>query len=423
MKIYFDMVGCRLNQAEIENLAQKFYAHGDEIISDADQADLIIINTCCVTAKAAADSRKMIRHYAHNTYGQIIVTGCWGTLFSDEALALPAVKRLVSNADKEFLVEKTFDLLDTDLRIADVPRIPVEGLRKRTRAFIKVQDGCDQHCTYCLTRIARGKSTSVTPEKVLTSIDSVVRSGAKEVVLTGVQLGAWGKDLPEKFTIAHLLQEIFRATQIQRVRLSSIEPWDIDQNFIDLFDNSRLCPHLHIPLQSGSESTLKRMARKTSPVKYELLINTIRKHGPVIAITTDIIVGFPGETDCDFEDSLNFVSKLELAGGHVFSYSPMTGTPAAKFPFQIPAAIKKQRSQKMREVFLNARTSFMQDLIGKEVSVLWEKSEVKNGQYYLSGLTDTYMPIKALSKKDLYNQISQVLITDMINDKSLEGTL
>ncbi len=423
MKIYFDMVGCRLNQAEIENLAQKFYAHGDEIISDADQADLIIINTCCVTAKAAADSRKMIRHYAHNTSGQIIVTGCWGTLFRDEALALPAVKRLVSNADKEFLVEKTFDLSDTDLRIADVPRIPVEGLRKRTRAFIKVQDGCDQHCTYCLTRIARGKSYSITPEIVLKSIDNAVSSGAKEVVLTGVQLGAWGKDLPDKITIAHLLRTIFLGTQIQRVRLSSIEPWDIDQNLIEVFGNSRLCPHLHIPLQSGSESTLRRMARKTSPGKYEFLIYTIKKHVPDIAITTDLIVGFPGETDMDFEDSLNFVSELQLAGGHVFSYSAMAGTPAANFPFQVPAAVKKQRSQKMREILLSARISFMQDLIGKEVSVLWEKSELKIGHYYLSGLTDTYMPIKVRSKIDLYNQISQVLITDMINDKFLEGTL
>jgi len=176
-------------------------------------------------------------------------------------------------------------------------------------------------------------------------------------------------------------------------------------------------------LQSGSESTLRRMARKTSPGKYEFLIYTIKKHVPDIAITTDLIVGFPGETDMDFEDSLNFVSELQLAGGHVFSYSAMAGTPAANFPFQVPAAVKKQRSQKMREILLSARISFMQDLIGKEVSVLWEKSELKIGHYYLSGLTDTYMPIKVRSKIDLYNQISQVLITDMINDKFLEGTL
>lgn len=423
MKVYFDMIGCRLNQAEIEYLAQKFVVHGDGVVPDASNADIIIVNTCCVTAKAAADSRKMIRHYANNSSGQVIVTGCWGTLFREKALSLPSVSHVIRNLNKENLVEKLFNLPYGFLDNSNQTRTPLEGSRRRTRAFVKVQDGCDQHCTYCLTRIARGKSRSSSTEEILSNINNAVRGGAKEVVLTGVQLGSWGKDLFEDTSISNLIKTIIDESIVERVRLSSIEPWDIDQDLINLFENSRLCPHLHIPLQSGTASTLKRMARRMTPDRFHLLISTIKKKIPEIAITTDIIVGFPGETDSDFEETRNFVNKLDLAGGHVFSYSPMQGTPAANFASQVPSKIKKQRNLAMRESFYNSRSRFMHNLVGKEVNVLWEKSERIEDKYLVSGLTDTYVPIHAHADKDVYNQISKVLIQEVVNNKYLKGKI
>jgi threonylcarbamoyladenosine tRNA methylthiotransferase MtaB len=417
MKIFLDMVGCRLNQAEIESMANRLSLHGEEIVAEASLADIIIVNTCCVTAKAAADSRKMIRHLVKNSPGQVVVTGCWGTLFSDEALSLESVLNVVRNDDKETLVENLLGLPADALKDRSYVRQALPGGRQRTRAFIKVQDGCNNHCTYCLTRIARGESHSVPAHEIIRDIRAAIDGGAREVVLTGVQLGYWGKDVSEDMTIGTLMEMILRDTSIERLRLSSIEPWDINPSFFSLWKDQRLCRHLHIPLQSGSESVLRRMARKVTPEKFRRLIEAAQAEIHGIAITTDMIVGFPGESNEDFEESIKYVEGLKLAGGHVFTYSAMPGTPAAAFPDQVPNILRKERNQRMREVLFTSNLDFRKSLIGRKAEVLWEKSVNNGGGFLLSGLTETYMRVESKAVQDLRNCISSVLITGL-NDKN-----
>src|SRR6266545_6083681 len=333
MKIYLDTIGCRLNQSEIESMARQFRAVGHEIVTSAQMADMAVVNTCAVTNEAAADSRGKIRQIARAGVDEIIATGCWATLQPQQANALPSVRRVVTNARKDHLVSEVLDLPQESFDLEPIARKPLPGLHRRTRAFIKVQDGCDNHCTFCVTTIARGEGRSRSVAEVILDIQSALDGGTKEIVLTGVHLGSWGQDFGKH--LRDLIQVILRETDIPRLRLSSLEPWDLDADFFSLWDAStnsadRLMPHLHLPLQSGCESTLRRMARKITPQTFRELVCAARDVMPDVAITTDIIAGFPGETDEEFAESLVFVHEMNFAGGHVFTYSPRPGTGAAK---------------------------------------------------------------------------------------------
>ena len=267
------------------------------------------------------------------------MTGCWASLEPQAAAALPRVSNVVINQRKDNLVR---DLLAPDRPLFDaepLARTPLPGLRQRTRAFIKVQDGCDNRCTFCITTIARGRSRSRPIADVCRDIDAALAGGAREIVLTGVHLGAWGKDLG--MDLRRLVHAVLSRTDVPRLRLSSLEPWDLDREFFDLWEDPRLCPHLHLPLQSGCAATLRRMARRTTPRSFRLLLEAARDLIPEVAITTDVIAGFPGETEAEFEESLAFVREMEFAGGHAFTYSPRPGTAAARRPDQI-AALRPQ---------------------------------------------------------------------------------
>jgi threonylcarbamoyladenosine tRNA methylthiotransferase MtaB len=416
MKIYFDSVGCRLNQAEIEKMAIDFRAAGHEIVETADNADLVIINTCAVTAAAASDSRQKIRQANRLGVPRIVATGCWATLSPAEAKGLPGVSTVILNSDKDNLVKQILGGVKDVFDLEPLERVPLPGIHHRTRAFIKVQDGCNNFCTYCVTRIARGSSVSMSKQNILDEILSAEKGGAQEIVLSGVHLGCWGRDLEEKETISDLISYLLKVTNIPRIRLSSIEPWDLDEHFFDLWENPRLCQHFHLPLQSGCSATLKRMARHTTPELYRSLVNMIRSRMPDAAITTDIIVGFPGETEVDHAESLEFVKSMQFAEGHVFKFSPREGTAASKLPEKVHGTIARSRSEEMRNVLAASHQEYEKRFINRKTEVLWESHTEKiNGKFHLHGLSGNYLPVCAWSSENLWNKISEVRLVSISN--------
>jgi threonylcarbamoyladenosine tRNA methylthiotransferase MtaB len=421
MKIYLDSVGCRLNQSEIEAYARQFRMAGHQLVGSPDQADLVVVNTCTVTAAAASDSRQKLRHAARAGAAQIVATGCWATLNPTQAASLPAVHWVVNNLDKDRLVPLVLQISEQSIQETPLERQPLPGSRGRTRAFIKVQDGCDNHCTYCVTRLARGASRSRTIPEVLQDIHAALCGGTQEIVITGVHLGAWGEDLFPSHHLRQLVQAILADTDAPRLRLSSLEPWDLQPDFFDLWQDRRLCRHLHLPLQSGCQATLRRMARKTTPHAFASLVQLARSAIPQVALTTDIIVGFPAETAADFDASLDFVQRMHFAGGHVFTYSERPGTPAAGFPGAVPHVERKTRYARMQAVISQAELDFRQSFLGQELDVLWETAQPQSvSGWELSGLTDNYLRVQATSAARLWNRITPVKLTH-INQHALVG--
>ncbi len=411
MKVFLDSVGCRLNQSEIERIGRDFRLAGCELVGDPAQADLAVINTCAVTRRADADSRQKTRQAARAGVDQIILTGCWATLEEHNALELPKVTRVVKNDDKNHLVAdflgQPFELFNRE----PLPREPLPGSRMRTRAFIKAQDGCNNCCAFCVTTLARGSALSLPAESVLNEVRAALRGGSQEIVLCGVHLGYWGKDLNRGISLRDLIQLILEETDIPRLRLSSLEPWNLDVDFFSLWQDARLCRHLHLPLQSGSNVTLRRMARKTSQDDFSRLIAAARAAIPDVAITTDIIVGFPGETEEEFEESLAFIKAMNFAGGHVFTYSERDGTPAASFDHTVPISIRRDRGAVMRAAFTRSSEHYRHAFVGKILRVLWESTtDTGEAGWQLSGLTDNYLRVMARSDEDRWNQISDVEI-------------
>ena len=407
MKIFFDMIGCRLNQSEVEALANVFHALGHEIVAEPSAADVAIVNTCAVTVKAAADSRKQLRKAGREGASQVIATGCWATLYPEEALALPGVTGVVVNDEKDNLPANLLELAELDLGQIEMVREPLPGDRSRTRAFIKVQEGCDSHCTYCITRLARGRSQSQNFNQIDRAIEAALKGGTKEVVLTGVELGVWGRDLVEPKSLADLLDHVLDFSGLDRIRLSSIEPWDFDPAILPLWKDFRLCRHLHIPMQSGSDPVLKKMGRSLSSEGYLTLVQTVREAIPEVAITTDVITGFPGETEEQFEETLGMIRKIGFAGGHVFTYSPRPGTAAYKMKETTPKSVAKARNATLRKVFNETGRNYRAKYISEVCSVLWESSELlENGMWQLSGLTDNYIRVYATADQDLWNEVS-----------------
>lgn len=450
MKIYLDTIGCRLNQAEIETMARQFRAAGHTIVATADEADLAVINTCTVTSQAASDSRGKIRQAARLGAEEILVTGCWAALEPQAAATLPGVRRVVPNDRKDSLVADILNLQPSTLRVepqseafdlepfglnasADaspealrakpLTRVPLPGLRQRTRAFIKVQDGCDNHCTFCITAIARGAGRSRPIPDVLADIRAALAGGAKEIVLTGVHLGSWGQDLSTRLKagfglhLCDLVAAILKETDTLRLRLSSLEPWDLDADFFSLWQDSRLCRHLHLPLQSGSPAILRRMARKTTPESFTALVQAARAAIPDVAITTDVIAGFPGETEAEFTETLDFVRQMNFSGGHVFTYSARPGAAAARLPNQVPHLVRKQRNAILRAAFEELSRAYRAQFIGQTLLVLWESaSSLGEDGWRLEGLTGNFLRLTALAPQPKWNVMDNVRLTALTGD-------
>ncbi|MBK6647723.1 MAG: tRNA (N(6)-L-threonylcarbamoyladenosine(37)-C(2))-methylthiotransferase MtaB [Anaerolineales bacterium] len=409
MKIFLDTVGCRLNQAEIESMSRQYRAAGHEIVATAETADMAVVNTCAVTIQAASDSRGKIRAIARAGVNEIAATGCWTSLQPKEAAALPNVRHVIGNDKKDSLVSQTLNLHPSTFDLEPISRIPIPGIHRRTRAFIKAQDGCDNACTFCVTTLARGAGRSRPLAEVIDDVNSALAGGSKEIVLTGVHLGSWGQEHGSH--LRQLVEALLQNTDVQRLRLSSLEPWDLDQAFFSLWTDPRLMPHLHLPLQSGSDSTLRRMARKTTTRSFCELVRAARAVLPDVAITTDIIAGFPGETDEEFDHTLGFVREMDFAGGHVFSYSPRPGTGAARMKGQVGPELRKRRNRILQDTLDESAKSYRERFIGKTLPVLWESTTEYGGSgWRMEGWTGNYLRVGAFAPSPRWNEVDEVVL-------------
>ncbi len=404
-------------------MASQFRTAGHEIVATAKEADLAVVNTCSVTAGAASDSRGAIRRVKRLGAGEIIVTGCWATLEPQKAGELSGVHKIVPNLEKDGLVTDLLHLPQEFFYLNRLARQPLPGLRHRTRAFIKIQDGCNNRCTFCITTIARGVSRSRSVEDVITDIQSALDGGTKEIILTGVHLGMWGQDFLEPHHLSDLVSILLDQTMVTRLHLSSLEPWDLDADFFHLWDDPRLCRHLHLPLQSGSSDVLCRMGRKTMPDSFAALVISAQETIPDAAITTDVMVGFPGETEAEFVETLDFVNAMKFAGGHVFTFSARPGTVAARLDGQVRSEVQKERSAILRDVFSKAAEVFRCKFIGRTMPVLWESAhQLSNASWKLEGLTDNYLRVAATASEPRRNKIDKVKL-DKSNNDCLTGSI
>jgi threonylcarbamoyladenosine tRNA methylthiotransferase MtaB len=336
---------------------------------------------------------------------------------------MPGVIQIVPNQEKESLVARVLNVERQAFGLEPLAREPIPGSRNRTRAFIKVQDGCDNRCTFCITTIARGENRSWEEERVIDDIHLALRGGVKEAVLTGVHLGSWGYDFDPPRHLGELIRSILTNTDVPRLRISSLEPWDLDTDFFELWEDPRLCRHLHLPLQSGSASVLRRMARKTTPDDYAELIASARARIPNVAITTDLIAGFPGETEAEFKEGCEFVQKMAFAGAHVFTYSERAGTAAAEMPHPVHNYTRKERSATLREITASSAQAYRESFLGKELDVLWESSRPIDGQLWdFTGLTDNYLRVKTRTTHPVWNTITPTRMIG-VNGTSIQGEI
>lgn len=411
MRVNLQALGCRLNEAELEQWATDFQQRGHEITSSADDADLLVINTCAVTGEAGRKSRQFIRRIQRNNpKAKLVVSGCYVTLEQQQAANIEGIDLVVTNQDKDRLVEHIHRELNLQAR--SIPgqwsAKTVLFQRGRSRAFIKVQDGCRWRCSYCIVTVARGEERSIPVEQVIRQINQYVVQGVKEIVLTGVHLGGYGSDMASD--LYSLIQAVLKETDVKRIRLGSLEPWDIHEKFFSLFEDSRLMPHLHLPLQSGSDSVLRRMSRRCKTVDYAELIMMARQAIPDFNVTTDIIAGFPGETDEEWQAGYDFIESMGFGYIHVFSFSPRVGTKAAGFSDSVRPEVMKQRSRQLQGLANKMKQIFVLQQRGKTYQVLLEdKVEVLgHGKYRYSGYTPNYLRVEiASAKKSMSNTIIQ----------------
>lgn len=427
MKVFLSSIGCRLNHSEIETLARQLIAAGHEITDDPTQADKVVMNTCAVTVGAARDVRQQTRRiHRQNNDAEILLTGCYATLSPDELSTINGVTQVVPNVEKANIAR----ILDpqAQLDLPDFDKEPImrayhAGTTSHTRAFIKVQDGCDNKCTFCITTVARGESVSRHLADIVTEIRDLHQAGYQEAVLTGVHLGSYGFDFGNQAGLKELVQAILTHTDIPRVRLSSLEPWDIPDDFFTLWENKRLLPHLHMPLQAGSDKTLRRMARRTRKDSFRQLVADAQTNIPDLNLTTDIIVGFPGESEADFDESIDFVEEIGFSRLHAFPYSPRPGTAAATMDGQLSKEIKRGRMDRMLALERELGSAFHNRYVGKTVNVLWESvsGADENGLRW-NGYTDNYIRISAHGPADLLNRVTPVKIESAQYD-SVSGVL
>jgi len=421
VRIRVDSIGCRLNISEVEEMARSFAKAGHRLVGPGDVADLYVFNTCAVTHVAARKSRQIIRQMRRaNPNGSVVVTGCYAQLSPQDIEALD-VDMIVSNRQKDNLPQLAAQaglLADADpvpaSDAASFIEAPLDSGGSHTRAFIKVQDGCDNRCTFCIVTVARGAGRSRAVSDIIAEVNRLVNLGYQEAVLSGVHLGSYGHDFGDPQGLRTLVNAILTETDLPRLRLSSLEPWDLDADFFELWQNERLLPHLHLPLQSGCDETLRRMARRTSQAEFSQLVETARAAIPDVSITTDIIVGFPSETDQEFAESLAFVEEMAFSKLHIFRYSRREGPAAAAMKNQVPPQVTQERSRQMHALNARLEETFRRNFVGRTMPVLWESSEPYGFGQQWSGLTGNYLRVVAQTGPDvdLQNQVIKTKLVD-----------
>jgi threonylcarbamoyladenosine tRNA methylthiotransferase MtaB len=409
--------GCKLNQADSDTLAWQFMEAGFDLVSADEAADVYVVNSCTVTHVADRKARHALRAARRrNPNATIVATGCYAQRSPEELRRLEEVDLVVGNADKASLVrqivewrgEATVPCAVGDDAQAFSPRLA------RTRAMVKIQEGCNQVCAYCIVPRVRGRERSIPPDQIIGEINRYLSRGYKEVVLTGTQLGSYGFDLAD-MGLARLLERILMETDVARLRVSSLQPQEISQGLLGLWSDRRLCPHFHLPLQSGSDTVLKRMRRRYTARLYAGAVELVRQRIPGVAITADVIAGFPGETDEEFEETYALCERVGFASMHVFPYSVRPGTSAAHFGDQVASEVKSRRAQALLELAETQETEFRTRSLGQVRPVLWEEAREANGLTLWSGLTDNYIRVVGESAAPLANQITMARLTSLEN--------
>lgn len=401
-KIAITTLGCRANQLESSILSDSLKEYGFEVVNFKEIADFYIVNSCTVTEKSDKESRYFARQAkARNPNAKVILTGCYAQVSAEDALKFDEIDYVFGNTEKEN-IPAFLDSLDQNEEKVFVSDIMSQNLFRakkvysasgRTRAIIKVQDGCNFRCSYCIIPYARGKSRSNSVENVIEQAKIIVEKGFKELVLSGIHLGQWGLDLTPQSSLAAMIKELEKVDGLDRIRISSIDPQEFTEEFIDLFVKStKLCRHLHISLQSGNNDVLKNMRRRYSVEFYSELIKNLSSKIPDLAVGSDIIVGFPGETDEQFEDTCKNLESLPISYIHVFSYSRRKGTPAADMLDQVPEHIKKMRSEKLKSIASKKHDEFVNAQIGKTYKILVERTRDKKSGM-LKGMTDNFLTV------------------------------
>ena len=425
--VHLQTLGCRLNEAELETWARDYRQQGITVTQEPAEADILVVNTCAVTQEAVRKSRNLIRRtQRHNPQAKLVVSGCYSALAKPEETEALGIDLVVGNAEKDRLVELTRQAfaIPTMPQAATEPGVSSLLARGRQRAFIKVQDGCRYRCTYCVVTLARGEERSRPIAEIIAEIQAL--DGVHEIVLAGVHLGGYGSDLG--LTLHDLIQAVLTDTEIPRIRLGSLEPWDIPPAFWDLYQNPRMMPHLHLPIQSGSDTVLRRMARRCKTAEFAELISTAREQIPDINITTDLIVGFPGETADEWQQTLDYVAKIRFGHMHIFSYSARAGTKAASLPNPIDRATKRERSAQLHALTATHKVAMLDNHIGRDYPVLIEGQQTKTaaGTLEWHGYTPNYLRVRAqiATTKNLDNQILTLHTTQVADDgEALHATL
>ena len=398
-------------------MSQKFLENGYEIVDFEVFADIYVVNTCTVTNMSDKKSRQIIRRAKHNNPNAIlVVVGCYAQVAKEKLEQIEEVDIVLGNNEKKNIVELVENYNKptvTDVMYQkEFVELGTTTYTEKTRAVIKVQDGCDRFCSYCIIPYARGRVRSRKIENVVEEVTKIAKEGIKEVVITGIHIASYGKDFNNEITLIDLLEAINKIDGIERIRLGSIEPTIITEEFLErLTKLEKICDHFHLSLQSGCDETLKRMNRKYTTQEFEKIVNLLRKAYPEVALTTDIIVGFPAETEEEFNKTYEFLSKIKFMKMHIFKYSQRNGTKAATMEEQIDGNVKEERSNKLIKLSDDNEKEFMKKYVGKQVDVLFEQSTEK----YTEGHTKNYMLVKVPMNVELENTIKTVKITKLDN--------
>lgn len=430
-RVCFYTLGCKVNQYETNNMKQQFMEAGYEVVEDDKKADIYVVNTCTVTNMSDRKSRNMLKRVKKmNPESIVVAVGCYVQTGKEELDKIEEIDIILGNNEKKeivsqveaFMIEKQKSILVSDvMHQKEFVELGTTTYTDKTRAVIKIQDGCNQFCSYCLIPYARGRIRSRKKEHIMEEIRQIAQKGIKEVVITGIHVASYGKDLKEDISLIDVLEEIQKMDGIERIRLGSLEPTLITEEFVDRLKKlNKICEHFHLSLQSGCDATLKRMNRKYTTKEFETSVDLLRKNYPNVILTTDIIVGFPGETEEEFKQTYQFLEKIHFYKMHVFKYSPRKGTKAAEMENQVDGNIKEERSQKLIALSLKNQKEIHQTYIGKIVEVLWEETE----DGIVKGHTSNYLMVEAKKTEQLLeNEIQTVKIIEIEEEKMMGESL
>ena len=424
-KVSFYTLGCKVNQYETNAMAQKFKESGYEIVDmNDDISDICIVNTCTVTNMSDRKSRHSLRRVKEKNPSAIIAAvGCYAQVAKNDLENMPEIDIVLGNEEKANIVQYVEKFIENEKKLIEIEDIATKKefedmgqitYTEKTRAFIKVQDGCNQFCSYCIIPYARGRVRSRNAESIIKEITQIAQNGIKEVVITGIHVASYGRDFGNENGLIELLEKINEIEGIKRIRLGSLEPKIITEEFMQRLSKlEKICHHFHLSLQSGCDATLKRMNRKYTTSEVKEIIERLRRYYDDVMLTTDIIVGFPGETEEEFETTYQFLKQAKLYKMHVFQYSPRKVTRAAVMPNQIDGNIKEARSKKLIELSNENQKMYNQQLVGKEAEVLFEDKEVEDGITYFRGHTQNYVLVKYKTDENLENTLKLIKISDI----------